>query len=157
MQRYTEDFESLLATPVHLESLANKLTWHQQRRPPAAGGFSFLHHVWHLADLEVEGYGARIARILVETEPQLPDFDGERIAEERRYGDLELGAGLARFHRARQENLSRVRAAPPESWLRAGHQEGVGRLTLRDVLQRMVDHDRSHLAEISALLHSVPC
>jgi hypothetical protein len=37
-----------------------------------------------------------------------------------------------------------------------GRQEGVGRITLRDVPRMMREHDDSHRAEIAALLAGTP-
>ena len=77
---------------------------------PAGGGFSFVENVWHLADLEREGYGTRIRRILGEENPALLNFDGDRIARERCYQEKDVERGLALFARARQANLEKLRA-----------------------------------------------
>src|SRR5580700_958822 len=60
------------------------------RQPAPDGSFSPVEQVWHLADLEREGFGSRIDRLLSEAEPQLPDFDGAAIAAARRYRSLSL-------------------------------------------------------------------
>ena len=52
----------------------------------------------------------RIRRLLTEVEPALPDFDGERVAQERNYKSLSLADGLEAFRRARAENLAALRA-----------------------------------------------
>jgi hypothetical protein len=121
-------------------------------RRPAAGGFSLVENVWHLADLEREAYGSRIARLLEEPEPALPNFDGDRVARERDYQKRSLAEGLAAFARARRRNLDRLRALPAGAWRRAGAQESVGRVTLADVPRMMAEHDRSHGEDIRALL-----
>jgi hypothetical protein len=69
--------------PALLREVAAALDETARRRRPAGGGFAIVEHAWHLADLEREGYGARISRLLAETAPALPDFDGDRIARER--------------------------------------------------------------------------
>src|SRR5437667_12208628 len=76
---------TLESTPALVAKAAAALDASQVRQVPAGGGFSLLEHVWHLADLESEGYGVRIRRILSETEPPLSDFEGEPIARERCY------------------------------------------------------------------------
>lgn len=40
-----------------------------------------------MADLEREGFGARLQRLLGEVDPFLPDFDGDRAAREMRRHD----------------------------------------------------------------------
>jgi len=54
-------------------------------RPGPDESLSPVEQCWHLAELEREGFGARIRRLLDEAEPFLPDFDGARLARERDY------------------------------------------------------------------------
>jgi hypothetical protein len=110
-----------------------------------------VEQAWHLADLELEGYGARIRRLLEEADPFLADFDGERIARERAYRNRSLQAGIGAFAGARSANLSLFRSLPPTAWTREGRQEGVGPVSLADVPRMMLEHDRSHREEIAAL------
>ncbi|MEO8378630.1 MAG: DinB family protein [Acidobacteriota bacterium] len=122
------------------------------RRRAADGTFALVEQAWHLADLEVEGYGVRLARILAEDEPSLTDFRGDVIAEERRYLELALEPALARFETARAANLALLTSLTEEQWQRGGEQEGVGRVTLARIVEMMREHDQGHAAEIRALL-----
>jgi hypothetical protein len=114
------------------------------------GALAPVEQCWHLADLEREGYGLRIDRLLRETDPLLADFDGARIARERAYRSLSLAEGLAAFRRARQDNLARLRTLSAEQWRRDGSQEGVGPIALCDVPAMMAEHDAGHRGEIEA-------
>jgi hypothetical protein len=114
------------------------------------GTFSPVEQCWHLADLEAEGFGARIRLLLRETRPFLPDFDGARVARDRDYTARSLAEGLAAFREARRANLALLRSVAEADWLRAGVQEGVGEVTLADVPGLMKAHDESHRAEIRA-------
>jgi hypothetical protein len=146
--------EALLATladmPPFLERELRALTPELIRRQGRDGTFSPVEQVWHLADLEREGFGCRIDRLLSECEPQLPDFDGAAIAAARDYRSLSLTAGLAAFREARQRNLSKLRALAANDWIRAGRQQGVGRVSLCDMPGFMAQHDAPHSAEIDA-------
>src|SRR6202162_4084731 len=95
---------TLESTPALAAKAAVELNPSQIRQVPAGGGFSLLEHVWHLADLEREGYGIRIRRILSEEEPPLSDFEGERIARERCYSKRDLAEGLVELTAARARN-----------------------------------------------------
>jgi uncharacterized damage-inducible protein DinB len=119
---------------------------------PAAGGFAMVEHVWHLADLETDAYEVRIRRILEEHEPELPNFDGEAVAAKRKYRALRLRDGLKKFTEARERNLAALRLLDGAAWQRAGVQEGVGKVTLKDIPRMMHEHDLSHRGEIEALL-----
>jgi hypothetical protein len=148
--------DSLEAMPGELQSAARRLTAEAAVAAPADGGFSLVEQAWHLADLEREGFGARIRRLLAEKDPMLPDFDGARIAAERNYRGLSLAEGVAAFLAARTANVALLRSLPEGAWGRSGRQEGVGAITLRDVPRLMREHDDSHRAEIASLLAGGP-
>jgi hypothetical protein len=143
---------ALESMPAELQRLAGERGGEATRLPAGGGGFSLVEHAWHLADLEREGFGQRIRRLLSETGPQLADFDGARMAAERRYREKPLSEGVAAFAVARRANVALLRTVPAEAWRRSGHQEGVGPITLRDVPRLMREHDDSHRAELAALL-----
>jgi DinB family protein len=143
-------FDELSRTPALLSRVARAF-------PDAAararnGSFALVEHAWHLADLERDGFGARIARLLAEIDPLLPDFDGERTARERKYLELDLEEGLAAFAAARAANVRALREVTPAQWSRSGRQEGVGPIALSEVPRRMREHDLAHLGEIADLL-----
>ena len=119
-------------------------------QPGPGETFSPVEQAWHLADLEREGFGVRIRRLLDEDDPLLPDFDGARIASERGYRSRSLEEGLAAFTSARAANLALLRAVTPEQWSRGGRQDGVGPVALCDLPQMMAEHDEAHRAEIEA-------
>jgi hypothetical protein len=157
------DLETLLltleSTPALLKQAAASFSPRQARVRPCRGGFSFVENVWHLADLEREGYGERIARILGEENPALENFDGTQAARDRNYQEKDLARGIAIFARARAANLELLRRIAGAQWDRSGAQEGVGRLTLADIPRMMAEHDRSHgdeIADLLALVRGVP-
>jgi len=137
--------------PEILGAGAHRLPERSCSRAPAPGGFCLVEHAWHMADLEREGFGVRLERLVREVEPLLPDFDGDRAARERQYSARGLADGIEAFAASRAANLARLRLLPPEAWGRPGTQEGVGRLALRDLPGMMLRHDRQHAAEIAAL------
>jgi hypothetical protein len=112
------------------------------------GAFSPVEHIWHLADLEREGFAARICRLRSESSPALPDFDGARIAAERNYKSLSFAAGLRAFKAARCANIETFRGLGLQDWTRSGTQEGVGEVSLCDMPELMRQHDEAHKAEI---------
>ena len=116
------------------------------------GTFAPVEQCWHLADLERDGFLVRIRRLLSESDPALPDFDGAKVAEERRYLTLSLAEGLRAFGEARAETLALLRTVRGEAWQRAGRQEGVGPVALCDLPAMIAEHDASHRSEIEAWL-----
>jgi hypothetical protein len=150
------EFETILltleSTPALLTRAAAALSPSEARCRPDEKSFSFVENVWHLADLEREGFGLRTRRILSEENPALLNFDGDRIARERAYQEKDVERGLALFARARAQNLEALRRLRRSDWKRSGSQEGVGRVTLADVSRMMAEHDRSHGTDVAEIL-----
>lgn len=141
---------SLETMPAFLAERFAALSGEQAARLGLDGSFSPVEQCWHLADLEREGFGVRIRRLLTHEDPYLPDFDGARVARERDYRSRSLLAGIQAFREARAANLALLRSLAPAQWTRTGTQEGVGRVALGDLPRMMAEHDASHRAEIDA-------
>ena len=140
----------LEAMPGFLAERFASLSGDEAVRPGPDDGFSPVEQCWHLADLETEGFGVRIRRLIEEDDPFLADFDGARLARERDYRSRSLSEGLAAFRAGRQANLEVLKSVSSGQWTRAGSQEGVGRVALCDLPSMMAEHDAAHRAEIEA-------
>ena len=155
MKLDTAEREALLARlggmVGYLDDAFSTLNAAQARVPGPDDSFSPVEQVWHLADLEREGFAVRIDRLARGGSPHLTDFDGAAIAKARNYRALSLAGGLAAFRAARERNISFLRAvASAEVWAQSGTQEGVGSVSLCDMPSFMSQHDAAHRAEIEA-------
>ncbi len=144
-------FLELEAFPVRLEAWLSSRSDECLRRRPSPGSFAPVEHLWHLADLEAEGYALRARRLLDEASPELVDFDGTTVARERNYLRKDPLEALQWFHAARHELIQLFEALPPDAWLRDGIQAGVGPVRLGDLPIRMVEHDAEHWQELQAI------
>jgi hypothetical protein len=117
--------------------------------------FSILEHICHLRDLENEGYLARIDKILKKTNPSLPDFDGDKIAIERKYQEQDALSALEKFKSFRQQSISFFESLTQEQLNRTGELEGVGKITLENLLCLMLQHDEAHLKELDELINQI--
>jgi hypothetical protein len=142
----------LATMPGFLESSFGALSAVDAARLGRERTLSPVEQCWHLADLEREGYGARIRRLLNESNPVLPDFNGARMARERQYVRRRLREALDAFRDARADNLTALRRAQVGDWLRAGVQGGIGRVALCDIPAMMDEHDEIHRREIGTWL-----
>ncbi len=149
----TERLDALERMPAILRSaVALKNADALRARPsPAPDAFSLHEHVWHLCDLEELGYSKRWRAIATEAHPFLADVDGTKLAIERRYLELPIAEALDRFERTRASNVAQLRALPHAAFARRGELEGVGCLTLAQLLERWCDHDAVHRSEIAEL------
>ena len=138
--------------PQALQERLAGLTDAQLRFKPGPEVFSVLEGIWHLRDIEVEGYSVRLRRLLAEEQPRLPDLDGSRLALERRYNQQPLLPALDGFITARRANLELLRRIDEAQLGRHGHLDTVGRITLGRLLELWVEHDRGHIKELDELL-----
>jgi hypothetical protein len=141
--------EILAATPDRIRALVGEVCEAELSRKPAPDVFSLRENVLHLRDIDVEGYEKRIARILDEERPFLPDVDGAMLAVERDYNNQPIEPALEAFARSRARSIARLRAADLD---RIADFEGVGVVTLRRLLELWMEHDAGHIADMEALL-----
>ena len=150
-----EDLQTLIddltQTPETVAGLVKDLSGPDLRVKNSPEVFSVVENVCHLRDIEIEGYTARISRILRENNPHLPDIDGSRLAVEREYHSQNLLEALQAFAVARNQNTQTLSGLATEQFDREGTLEGVGSVTIRALLLMMRDHDADHVRALSSI------
>jgi hypothetical protein len=150
-ETFAELIAGLARMPEVVAKLVGDLPAHVIRTKPSADEFSALENICHLRDIEIEGYSARIKRILAEDQPKLPDIDGARLAIERDYNNQEVSEAMASLTLVRQQNVSVLRQLDEDQFERTGDLEGVGRVTIGKLLLMMREHDDSHVEELQRI------
>ena len=143
--------DALMKTPKTVADLVRDLSAPDLRIKNSPQDFSVIENVCHLRDIEIEGYTARIRRMLLENNPLLPDIDGSRLAAERDYHKQNLSEALQSFAVARNQNTQILGGLATEQFDREGTLEGVGSVTIRELLLMMRDHDADHLVQLSSI------
>jgi hypothetical protein len=147
----------LAAMPDQLERLYRAVPPGFERWKPASWDgipgetFTALEQVCHVRDIEVDGYQARIRRVLAEADPFLPSLDGY-LAKERRYANADATEALASFRAARIHTLALIDGCSDRELQRRGVFEGYGAVTLAGLIQYLCSHDQQHLACLHWLL-----
>jgi DinB superfamily len=134
--------------PRYVAHIVTGLTPSQLLAKPDAELFALTEHICHLRDIEVEGYQTRIQRILDESNPQLPDINGTKLAIEREYLSQDPAAALHAFSQARELNCARLRALTDDQLKLSGEMEGMGPLTMAKLVEQMCEHDNAHAHEM---------
>ena len=140
----------LAEMPVMIENIVAEFK-DKARKKLSENDFSITEHICHLRDLESEGYAPRINKILTEIKPFLSDFKGGEIALQRDYNSQNEITALKDLTIARRQNVEILKSTEPEQLERSGELEGVGQITLRDLIKLMLRHDKEHLKELKAL------
>jgi hypothetical protein len=145
--------ESLEAMPEFIRTLTKGLSTAELKKKPSEKEFSVLEHVWHLRDIESEGYSVRIKKLLSEKRPVLDDIDGGKLAVERGYNNLDFVEGLKAFTRARRDNIRSIKGLTLEQLYCNGIFKDAAPITLERVLQMMREHDEVHRKELNDLVN----
>jgi uncharacterized damage-inducible protein DinB len=137
---------NLGATGRRLEKLVQELTARQAAARPAPDKWSTKEIICHLADCELV-YGLRYRLILAEPVANLGSFDQDAWAD-RLYRDRKLQDALATFKVLRAGNLALLKAQSRSSWNKSGRHPDYGKMTLRQIVVHLVDHDKNHVAQV---------
>ena len=112
--------------------------------------FGPLAQLWHVRDIELEGYHVRFRRTLQEDRPLLEDIDSYALAASRGVrGPAEQALG--EFTRARADTIALLTAVSPADFARPPHFDGYGPTTLRGLVHFLCSHDQQHLAGLQWL------
>jgi len=119
--------------------------WH-----PASGEWCVNEVLGHRLEAERRGFAGRIRLLLESDAPRLETWDQEAVTRAR--GDCERPVGqlLAEFLAERVMSVELVQALSQESLDRGGEHVTVGHVTVRELLQEWVHHDRNHLKQLLA-------
>jgi hypothetical protein len=142
---HDELVEAFAAFPARLAAAAKARV--AEWRPFPEGEWGPIETVRHLIAVEQEVHRARLAQVASEeaphwtwTEPGLaPGFD-----------DASLLDVLTVFARRRAKTVATVRALDEAGWERYGTHDTYGRLDVAGLLGLAIDHDREHLASVTA-------
>jgi DinB superfamily len=149
--RILEEMERM---PQKLAGLVARVPEDRRTLKKTPNDFSVREQVHHLRDIEIDGFARRLELILSETEPNLPNLDGERLAIERRYQDRPHEGAIEELRKSRKVSVQRLVEISAGDWKRTGTLEGVGRIDVNRLLELWVEHDRDHLAQIERLIES---
>lgn len=140
--------------PPALQTLLAHLPPEDARQRGAAGQWSILEIIAHLADEEDADFRTRARLTLEDPARDWPKIDPEGWATERRYNERDLSTELDRFAAARAESLAWLRSLDDPDW-NTVHEHPRGNLTAGDLLASWAAHDALHLRQIAKRLHEL--
>ena len=114
---------------------------------PAPGEWCAKEVIGHLIEAERRGFAGRIRTMLVETNPTLETWDPSEVARARKDCAQPMAALLAELAEIRPQSAALVRGLSAADLARAAFHPRVGPLTVSDILQEWVHHDRNHIKQ----------
>jgi hypothetical protein len=132
------------AFAAELEALGDELA----RWRPGADEWCANEVAGHVIEADRRGFGGRISRILAEDGIAEAGWDQLAVAAERRDVERPVADVVAELRAGRSAALTVVRSLRPEDLARRARHARVGEVTISDLLQEWVFHDRNHLKQL---------
>jgi hypothetical protein len=161
MSNHTLTIEQVLTRlaehPLRIATLTEGLTPAQLSAHSKSDEWSandVLAHLRACADV----WGNYIKKILSEDRPAIRAVSPRTWVKKTGYHDLDFATSFQAFTAQRGDLLSALKALPPETWSRAAVVKMVGKImdqTVRDYAERLVIHERSHVAQIEHIANTL--
>ena len=139
---------TLRATPALLHSLCAGLTPEAWVHRPAAGEWSVIEILCHLADMDAEVNLPRLRKLLQETNPFVAGMDTDAWADARQYIRRDGMQSLHDFVTARLELIAFLESLSPAEWQRQARHAIFGPTCLHEMAIFAAGHDRLHVRQI---------
>lgn len=143
--------EALESTPVRFERLIENRSADELRRAAQDGHWGIVEILSHVLDWE-EIFHERVTRILRTSRPELEAHDDTLWAIEHDYGSQDGHAVFARFAGQRQALVEELRGLGEEAWERTAVLEGRGEVSLRGLMQALIEHDLRYVGQARDVL-----
>src|SRR5439155_21585170 len=109
---------------------------------------SVLEVLGHLIGAERRGFAGRVRQLLERDGVAFQSWDPAEVARARRDCESDPAELLAELAQLRRESVALVGRVGEADLARGGEHPTVGRLTIGDLLQEWVHHDRNHVKQI---------
>ena len=141
----------LATMPAFVQSALERLAPGALATRPGPDEWALVEQACHLRDVERDAFLVRVPRMLSETLPDLEPFFGDDVARERDYLAQDARGAARDFTAARSELIALLRSTVPADLDRPATFAG-RRITLRDLVAMIEEHDGEHRAQIEALI-----
>lgn len=118
------------------------------RRPD--GGWSIKEVCGHLLD-DSQVWVQRLRMMITQADPVLPRYDQDPLVEERGYQEAGFASIVAGLRAARVEIAEMLSGLPRDGWKRIGRHQERGRLNIRQAMEWVLEHSKTHLKQIREL------
>ena len=145
----------LAETPARLAAMTSTLKSERLERKVNDDEWTVNEVLAHLR-VCAEVWGQSILVMISQEQPTLRYVSPRTVAKKRNYAIQPFGTSLLEFSRQRHELIQQLSALAQEAWSRGATFTGTTRgreQTILSYVQRMVDHEAAHLAQIEQILH----
>ena len=142
--------EPLRELPDLLEAELRGITDAEATRRPAPDQWCIREIVGHLRDA-AEAYHKRLYMISTQTDPVLEPYDQDAYAREHGYMERSIDSMLTELRRFRSQTVELLTTLVNWNWARSGQHLEAGRMSIRQMVEHMVEHEGAHVDDIRRL------
>jgi uncharacterized damage-inducible protein DinB len=142
--------EPLRVMPKQLEEALKQITEAQARFTAPERGWCIKEIIGHLRDA-AEVWHKRLYMMSTQTDPILEPYDQDAYAAAHNYPDRDLSEMLAEFAAIREKTVRLLTTLVNWNWARTGQHREAGRMSIRQLVEEMIDHEAEHLGEVRRL------
>jgi uncharacterized damage-inducible protein DinB len=149
-QGHLDLVEPLQALPRQVAEAIAGLSRDELRYRADEGGWCIQEIVGHLRDA-CEVYHKRIYMMSTQTDPILQPYDPDAYAKEHGYLDRSPDDMLADIKLFRTQTVALLTSLVNWNWARTGQHLEDGRISIRQIVEHMIEHEAEHLSDIRSL------
>ena len=149
-QGHLDLVEPLRSLPSMLEDELKGIGEAQAAYRPSPDQWCIRELVGHLRDA-AEVYHKRLYMMATQTDPVLEPYDQEAFARDHGYMERPIDEMLAELRIHRAETVQLLTTLVNWNWARTGQHLEAGRMSIRKIVEHMVEHEADHLDEIRRL------
>ena len=117
---------------------------------PAVGEWSANECVGHMIEADRRGFAGRIERIRATNGVAEKSWDQLAVAAARRDWERSVADVIGEFRTGRERGIALVRSLQPDELDRHAVHDRAGVVTISDLLQEWLFHDRNHIRQLLA-------
>ena len=151
-QGHLDLVEPLRALPAMLAAELKDVTEDEAMRRPAPDAWCIKEILGHLRDAS-EVYHKRLYMMATQTDPILEPYDQDAFARDHRYMERAVAEMLDELRAFRAQTVQLLTTLVNWNWARTGQHLESGRMSIRQIVEHMVDHEAGHLDEIRRCRH----
>jgi len=121
---------------------------------PGPGEWCATEIVGHLVESDRRGFTGRIRRMLAEERPFEASWDQAAVAAGRRDRERAVAHVLSEFLELRADGVALVRSLGRTDLARTAVHEAVGEITVGEILQEWIYHDRNHVRQLLTIVQA---
>lgn len=115
-------------------------------------GWTVLETLCHVRDFDGFFYGRAVMMLEQQPTPQLPAYDHDALAIERRYNEQNLQVVLEDLKASRERFITFFEGLNEDEWERDGIHPERGYFTMTDAAMQVATHDLTHIEQITHIL-----